>query len=72
MSHKSYSSLSSNYFATDFCFNEGLPLFAFSLLSQNTLRLPAKTIQFSLENLFFMSSLSSLTTCTCSSLILAL
>ena len=73
MSHKSYSSLSSKSFATDFCFNEGLPLFVSSLLSKNTLRSPAKTIRFSSEKfMFFMSSLSLLRTCTCSTSVLAL
>ena len=43
ISHKSYSSLSSKIFATDFCFNESLP--PFSLLSKNTGRSPAKTMR---------------------------
>ena len=51
ISHKSYSSLSSKSFATDFCFNEGLPVS--SLLSKNTLGSPAKTIQFSSEKFMF-------------------
>ena len=53
MSHKSYSSLSSKSFATDFCFSEGLPHFVSSLLSKNTLRSPAKTIRFSSEKIVF-------------------
>ena len=73
MSHTSYSSLSSKSFATDFCLNEGLPPFVSSLLSTNTLRSPAKTIPFSSEKfMFFMSSLSLLKTCTCSTSLLAL
>ena len=61
ISHKSNSSLSSKSFATDFCFNEGLPLFT------------SKTILFYFEKfILFMSSLSSLKTCTCSTSVLAL
>ena len=73
ISHKSYSSLSSKIFATDFCFNEGLPPFGSSLRLKNALRSPAKTIRFSSEKfMFFMSSLSTLKTCTCSTSVLAL
>ena len=52
MLHKSYS-LSSKSFATDFCFNKGLPPSVSSLLSKNTLRSPAKTIRFSSEKFVF-------------------
>ena len=73
ISHKSYSSLSSKSFATDFCFNEGLPPFVSNFLPKNTLRILAKTIRFFSEKfMFFVSSLSSLKTCTCSTSVLAL
>ena len=53
ISHKSYSSLSSKSFATDFCVNEGLLPFVSSLLSKNTSRSPAKSVRFSSEKFVF-------------------
>ena len=53
ISHKSYSSLSSKSLATDFCFNKCLSPITSSLLSNNGLRSPAKTIRFSLEKFVF-------------------
>ena len=51
--HISYSSLSSKSCPADFWFNKDLPPFVSSLLSKNTLRSPAKYIQFFAKNLRF-------------------